>query len=482
MQYGVGEEKSMACKFISQLSKLRKSSAESVDNITKFDDFKKYLHVERQIERDLKVLLRQINKYQDKCLVLLCGSAGDGKSHLISYLKNADSEHLLNGYEPYNDATESAKPTMTSIDTLAVKLSPFNDENLHVNDGKKMIVAINLGTLNNFIDSEKSNEFSELKKFVRESGIVSGFSNDNIDTVYKNSIFQYVSFADTQIFSLGETGLETTFLEQLIAKVFDEANQNPFYQAHLHCQTCAMYRRCPVCHNFIFLSEPLHQKALIKRIIEVVVIDKEIISTRDVLNLIYDLVAPSDFDDKLINLSTNDVTFLETYVKWTTPMLLNEYEDVSSVIDLLKTHDILLERSTSLDNDATHFHILENIKDEFSNATEETPYSILSQLKNVSVLGGIKPKLKKVIYRFIVRLRSFTGVQLDSKRQKRLNEFIKYLYLQNSGKEKKLGKFYEATKKAVRSWNGHFEDEALCIDDTNERLYVLENLPLKAVI
>ena len=32
------------------------------------------------------------------------------------------------------------------------------------------------------------------------------------------------------------------------------------------------------------------------------------------------------------------------------------------------------------------------------------------------------------------------------------------------------------------SWNGHFEDEALCIDDTNERLYVLENLPLKAVI
>lgn len=100
----------MSCKFIGQLSRLRKLSAESVENTNTFDLFKEYLHVERQVEIELRDLLRNINANQEKCLVLLCGSAGDGKSHLISYLKNSDAEGLLNNFEPYNDATESSEP------------------------------------------------------------------------------------------------------------------------------------------------------------------------------------------------------------------------------------------------------------------------------------------------------------------------------------------------------------------------------------
>ena len=163
----------MSCKFIGQLSRLRKLSAESVENTNTFDLFKEYLHVERQVEIELRDLLRNINANQEKCLVLLCGSAGDGKSHLISYLKNSDDEGLLNNFEPYNDATESSEPTLTSIDTLAEKLSSFNDDNLDSNDGKKMIIAINLGTLNNFIDSEKGKNFRKLKHYVLNNGIFS---------------------------------------------------------------------------------------------------------------------------------------------------------------------------------------------------------------------------------------------------------------------------------------------------------------------
>ena len=40
----------MSCKFIGQLSRLRKLSAESVENTNTFDLFKEYLHVERQVE------------------------------------------------------------------------------------------------------------------------------------------------------------------------------------------------------------------------------------------------------------------------------------------------------------------------------------------------------------------------------------------------------------------------------------------------
>ena len=153
----------MACAFIAELSKLRKKSIESVGNVTSFDEFKKYLHVLRPIETELRNLLKKINESNQKTLVLLCGSAGDGKSHLMSYLRHADSEHLLDSFELYNDATESSAPELTFDETLAERLAPFNDENYQINDHYKMIMAINLGTLNNFIESERGQNFSALK-------------------------------------------------------------------------------------------------------------------------------------------------------------------------------------------------------------------------------------------------------------------------------------------------------------------------------
>lgn len=159
----------MACEFIMQLSKLRKSSAESVENTNAFNHFKEYLHVERHVEIELRKLLRSVNEKQGKCLVLLCGSAGDGKSHLISYMKNSDTEGLLDGYELYNDATESSEPTLTSIDTLADKLTDFDDEHYDNADGSKMIIAINLGTLNNFIESAKGKSFTKLRKLLKKT-------------------------------------------------------------------------------------------------------------------------------------------------------------------------------------------------------------------------------------------------------------------------------------------------------------------------
>lgn len=93
------------CKFANELNRLCKSSSDSIDNTEKFDDFKKYMHVTRTAEEDLKAILRNVNAGNKKTLVLLCGSAGDGKSHLLSYLKNSDEEHLIENYTIFNDAT-----------------------------------------------------------------------------------------------------------------------------------------------------------------------------------------------------------------------------------------------------------------------------------------------------------------------------------------------------------------------------------------
>lgn len=471
----------MACDFIVQLSKLRKLSAESVENTSAFDPFKEYLHVQRQVEIELRDLLRKINANQKKCLVLLCGSAGDGKSHLISYLKNSDSENLLAIYEPYNDATESSEPTLTAIDTLAAKLAPFNDDNYMTDDSARTIVAINLGTLNNFVESEKGKKFSQLKKYVEENEIISGYTRQV--GYHENSVFQHVSFSDYQVFSLCENGIGTEFLEKLLEKVFRKSMENPFYEAYVNDATCSMCQRCPVRHNYEFLSNAIHQKAIIRRIVEVVIKDKEIVSTREVLNLLYDLMVHPDFNyATLCSCSSSDIKYLTNYILWTTPMLLNEFDDVSPLLNAIKEHDILKFRNIVIDEDATNFHSLENIEKVFSKATENTPYQVLKNLTDVSVLGGIKPELKKIIYRFSIRLQEMNGEIHENYHQKRLNEFIRYLYYQNSGNEKKLAKLYDATKKAVLCWNGQFDDDCICIDDTNEQFWLLEQLQLKSAI
>lgn len=470
----------MVCEFIMQLSKLQKSSLESVENTNAFNHFKEYLHVERQVEIELRKLLHEVNEKQSKCLVLLCGSAGDGKSHLISYMKNYDTEGLLQDYELYNDATESSEPTLTSIDTLAQKLMNFDDDHYDVSDGKKMIIAINLGTLNNFIESEKGKAFSKLRKYVEQNGILSSYTRER---GYKdNSAFQHVSFADYQVFSLSETGIQTDFLEKLLAKVFSKKEDNPFYHVYKKSGHCPLCQRCPVRHNFEFLSEPEHQKVLIHRIVQAVIIDKTIVATRDVLNLLYDLIVHPDFDKNKISVGTSDIQFLNDYISWTTPMLLNEYDDISPLINAMKNHDILKDRTAKADEDATRFHSLENIEKIFEDTTEGTPYMVLNNISDISILGGIKPELKKVIYRFVARLRSMNQMEEKSEKEVRFEQYLNYLYDQNSGNEKKLAALYEATKKAVLNWNGEFENDYICIDESNDYYWILEELKLKAAI
>jgi DNA phosphorothioation-dependent restriction protein DptF len=454
---------------------------ESVENTASFDAFKKYLHVLRPVEVELRDLLNKVNAVNKKTLILLCGSAGDGKSHLISYLRNADSEHLLDTFELYNDATESSAPQLTSIDTLAEKLAPFNDENYATDDGFKMILAINLGTLNNFIESEKGKAFSILKKYVEANEIFSTYVRPN--TYQENSVFQHVSFSDYQVFTLNSTGVGTAYLEELLEKVFRQSEENPFYKAYADNGSCTLCQKCPVRHNFEFLSDPVHQKEVINKIVEVVIKDKAIVSTREILNLLYDILVHPDFDyNMMCKAATSETKYLTKYIQCTTPMLMYEFDDISPLINAIRKHDLLRDRQADMDVDMTRFHSLENIYETFMGATSQTPYAKLNDTTKIAVLGGIKPDLKKLVYRFIVRTKDIKGAYPATVQKQLFEEYIQYLYYQHSGNEKKLAKLYDATKKAVLSWDGQFDSDNICIDDSNEKFWVLEQLLIQPAI
>lgn len=286
----------MSCEFVSELRRLSKLSAEAVQNIDRFDPLKEYMHITRNTETDFRSLLSKISGVHHKQLVLVCGSAGDGKSHLLSYLKCSDPNGVLDEYVIINDATESDAPNQTAIETLSERISAFRDDRLDDGGCEKVVLAINLGMLNNFIDSDQGTHFCKLRQYVLDNNIFSVAQPLPFD---KDNVFQHIDFSDYQLYTLTADGAKSDYLTELFAKVFGSDPRNPFYNTYANQgSVCPHHAQCPIRHNFEFLMKEEVQKLLIQRIIEVCIKNKMVVTSRDVLNFIFDAVVSPNFDEK----------------------------------------------------------------------------------------------------------------------------------------------------------------------------------------
>ena len=54
-----------------------------------------YMHVERTIQLELEKLLIDVKKDGKPSLILLCGSVGDGKSHLLAFMKEKSQVYWM---------------------------------------------------------------------------------------------------------------------------------------------------------------------------------------------------------------------------------------------------------------------------------------------------------------------------------------------------------------------------------------------------
>ncbi len=105
---------------------LQSSSKESVVNADSFGNLRDYMHVERTIQLELEKMLIDIKKEGKPSLILLCGSVGDGKSHLLAFMKEK-KPNLLDDVVIHNDSTESFDPDQNSLETLEQVLAPFDN-------------------------------------------------------------------------------------------------------------------------------------------------------------------------------------------------------------------------------------------------------------------------------------------------------------------------------------------------------------------
>lgn len=265
---------------------LSQHSVDSVQNGKGFTGWDEYMHVNRPIEAKLKAKMNEIDAVGGG-IILLVGSAGDGKSHLISLVKKklAWPDECF-----YNDATASSSPHKTAIDTLKEALVDYKDSSLRTTN-KKLVLAINLGKLNALIDdAEFKKDYTEIVKSTEPI-----FDDDDTTPPIDTDRVKVVLFSNEQIFEFypesdEEIPVASDFLKQVMDKVVAHTNENPFYKAYLEDEANKINPKDPIRLNYELLSMPEVRNTIVMTIIEVIVRFKLIITPREFLDFLYSII------------------------------------------------------------------------------------------------------------------------------------------------------------------------------------------------
>lgn len=475
----ITKERNKEC-LIQELTKLKESSKEAVEGLNKFSDFKKYMHITRDVQEELEDLILKAYEIDGSQLILVCGSVGDGKSHIISYFKDKYPE-IMSNFTLHNDATESLEPDKTSIDTLNQVLDNFSDENIN-NSNQKLILAINLGTLNNFIDSHYSDRFTIFKKFVNDKKILETSITDN--KFNEDNHIQFVNFCDYHLFTLKDGEVRSNYIKSLIKKITDKSEYNNFYRSYKNnCSKCKNNNRCPVKSNYELLSEETVQDSIVDLLVQCIIKNKIIISTRALINFMYELIVARSyidvnspmFKDKIYKLKN------EEYINSLTPNIIFDHKELSFIFESLNALDPLNIRNEKVDDFIIKFNNSNDLIN-FFNDYIDYPKGYIDKISDIDFEIETK-KIKRDLLKLFIRSYYLCGKgELFSLKDHVYEKFIMNLYYWNKGDKSKLKGLYNEIKEGIVKWNGEADKKYINIflGKNQVKYKVSEELELKA--
>lgn len=435
--------------FKSLLDKLSISAKEAVidGNADTFDDFKDYLHIDRFVERKFEeILLAALNSEKPQ-LLLLSGNVGDGKSHILARMYRKYPVQM-SGVEVRNDATESRDVHKDWVAELTDFLEPFRSDRLRdTGNQAKRIVAINLGVLSSFLNMRGS-EFAELNEFVTRKGIIDRIAGGN--HFDPSEFFQFLNFADYNLFTIRQDAASSALIRDVLEKVTADTPDNPFRSAFNHFYTDHPNTyACPIRFNYLQLAKPEVQKGLATLIIYAIVKFKLIISIRDLLDFIYNLLVPSE----LASLSGPHIKQLYASGKHPEVMpnvlynILFDNQGRSELFDSVQLLDPVRYRSAALDDLIFRISSTDDPDQLFTDhELEVIPYA-----HHAPLLAERKALLVKTFIRslYLNNTGFFEG------ELKYFHQFSHYLYCYYSGDLSGLKPLYRDMIKAIYYWNGN---------------------------
>ena len=466
---------------IQELSKLKESSKEAVEGLNTFSKFKTYMHVNRDVQDELQQIILAADKEESAQLILVCGSVGDGKSHIISYFKNKHSD-VMSNFTLHNDATESLEPNKTSMDTLNDVLDNFSDEKIGTST-EKLILAINLGTLNNFIDSEYGKRFTVLQKYVESKKILEKSIIEN--RFDSSSNIQFINFSDYNLYTLKDGKVQSKYIKELINKITNPSEVNDFYNSYKeNCSNCKNKDKCPIKANYELISEDNVQNAIVDLLVQCIIKKKIIISTRALLNFMYDLIIARSYIDVNSPMFKDKIGKLknEEYINSLTPNIIFDHKELSFIFNALSTLDPLNVRNEKVDDFIIKFNNSTELI-EFFDHYIDYPKGYIEKINNVNFDELEGRRIKTNLLKLFIRSYYLCGKgDLFSLNDEVYENFIKYLYFWNKGDKAKLIGLYGEIKDGILKWNGESEKNHLNIfvGKTQVKYKVSEKLELKA--
>lgn len=284
--------------FESVLNVLSGQSSGAIVDAEHLTKVQKYMHVNRgTLEKDFLDQINKLNSQHGK-LLLLVGNVGDGKSHLIGYMKKEHPDLFADKrIHIHYDATESFDPDKTAMDTLLDLLQPFSDNDVD-NNTENWIVAINMGILVNLIGTiEKVGNFTKLLAFLNKTGIA---KEVDVPETIDDESYSLISFRTYPVFKVDEAGVNSTFYDDIFYKITKPMPDNPFYSAYVNDEK--HYGLHLAHYNYRLLCNENVQQTLKYLLIKVQLESKVIISTRSLLELIHDILLPTQLEEhRVIN-------------------------------------------------------------------------------------------------------------------------------------------------------------------------------------
>ena len=422
--------------FLQKIKGLQKSSNETVVNANELGDFQSYMHVERKIERDTVAKLEEMQASSTPQLLLLLGSVGDGKSHLLAYLK-ATKPNLFNNVYIHNDATESYERTKPAEATLERILSPFEDGFV---PKQHIVVAINYGKLHNFylLQKEKG-QFQLFTSYIDSLNIFNKTKSDKKTDTFES--FHTVDFSKEKYYSINEKGVYSTFFSKILEKITAPEGVNEIYQAWLQDKS---NNKWTMAHeNYLLLMNEQVRKRIVEKIIHVIIRNKMIVSTREFYNFIVDLIVPSE-----ILLNPQSTAFsLENSL----PNLLFNHPERSAILFGLNELDPVFIKNSLNDELIASIFMQPDLSTYLSSVIGvdgNIPYDHYWR-------NAISLNEHLEVARFVIRLKELLN---ENNEQSDFSHFVKYLYAFYKGTGEVIEEVFPLLEKVVYQWKGSPRD------------------------
>lgn len=468
--------------FVSTLARLRVSSKDAVvsADANTVDPYTRYMHVERPVQEEFVSIVNKAAETDHAELILLCGSVGDGKSHMLSYCK-AEYPDKMNKFYIHNDSTASFYVDKPASYTLLKIMDDFSDDKIE-DSKKKVILAINLGTLSNFLDSDVENRFTKFTKYITDSGIL----DDSLGMSVENEYFHSVNFADYHLYELRKNETQSKYTKGILAKITASTQDNVFYTSYCaNCQNCVSKDICPVKANYELLQKSEIQQGIIDSIIESIIKNKQIVSTRTLLNMIYEILVDEgkwnrgSLEPRKEPAKLNSVSYCESLL----PNILFGKKNASEILDAIGLVDPMRIRNEKVDDFMVFFENTDEIIKIFKDTLPEYSY-LIEGFSGDDFSEKAMYKVRKMILQLYIRL-----CWLSKKRSDLLpadedyQEYVKALYAWNVGDHQGLNAVYKIVENGVLSWNGQVSKNEMQLSingkKTEYRLY--QNIQIKRI-